>query len=185
MARKKWSGNSTNTNKDARTFKKDAAKDGTGANCAETNKRYKDTYELVEVQPRKNDQQEGRRDIVVSHESNIQLSCTNAINKDVDGNDDSIGGEISRVKTAGVKFDVHDNRTKNASEDQPEEEQFLPRMHCREDKAERNVVGLAWITLIIVFVFIICQSVKLIPNFYEMVKVIDCNLAKYILFVKW
>ena len=55
---------------------------------------------------------------------------------------------------------------------QPEDtEGPLPRIHRRNDDMGRNVVGLAWVTLAIVLVFMICHSIKWIPNFYELVKV--------------
>ena len=50
--------------------------------------------------------------------------------------------------------------------------QCQPRIHTHNDSSTgRNVVELAWVTLAIVFIFIICHSIKWIANFYEMIMV--------------
>ena len=51
--------------------------------------------------------------------------------------------------------------------------QCQPRIHTSvETNRGRNVVELAWVTLAIVFIFMICHSIKWIANFYEMIMVI-------------
>ena len=45
-----------------------------------------------------------------------------------------------------------------------------PRIHQQEG-VTKNLVGLAWITLAIALVFMICHSIKWIANFYEMIMV--------------
>lgn len=53
--------------------------------------------------------------------------------------------------------------------------QCQPRIHTsQETNRGKNVVELAWITLAIVFVFMICHSIKWIANFYEMIMVSIC-----------
>ena len=47
---------------------------------------------------------------------------------------------------------------------------YHPRIHLK-DGAGKNMVGLAWVTLAIVLVFMICHSIKWIANFYEMIMV--------------
>jgi hypothetical protein len=50
--------------------------------------------------------------------------------------------------------------------------QCQPRIHTHNDSnTGRNVVELAWVTLAIVFIFMICHSIKWIANFYEMIMV--------------
>ena len=45
-----------------------------------------------------------------------------------------------------------------------------PRIHQQEG-VTKNLVGLAWVTLAIALVFMICHSIKWIANFYEMIMV--------------
>ena len=47
---------------------------------------------------------------------------------------------------------------------------YHPRIHLAVG-AGKNMVGLAWVTLAIVLVFMICHSIKWIANFYEMIMV--------------
>ena len=63
--------------------------------------------------------------------------------------------------------------------------QCQPRIHTSvETNRGRNVVELAWVTLAIVFIFMICHSIKWIANFYEMIMVIirstncPCNVNR-------
>ena len=46
---------------------------------------------------------------------------------------------------------------------------YHPRIHLKH--GGKNMVGLAWVTLAIVMVFMICHSIKWIANFYEMIMV--------------
>ena len=46
---------------------------------------------------------------------------------------------------------------------------YHPRIHQKH--GGKNMVGLAWVTLAIVMVFMICHSIKWIANFYEMIMV--------------
>ena len=46
---------------------------------------------------------------------------------------------------------------------------YHPRIHLKD--GGKNMVGLAWVTLAIVMVFMICHSIKWIANFYEMIMV--------------
>ena len=49
--------------------------------------------------------------------------------------------------------------------------EHLPRMHIQDENTGRHAVHLASVTLAIVCVFMVCHSIKWIPNFYEMIMV--------------
>ena len=78
-------------------------------------------------------------------------------------------GEKQSFKLPGDDTTVANNVE---SEDNISSEKCLPRIHTYNDMSTgRNMVGLAWVTLAIVFVFMICHSIKWIANFYEMIMV--------------
>ena len=77
--------------------------------------------------------------------------------------------EMSSLKVPEVDLPALDVKQ---SEDKDFDEHHLPRIHTHNDTSSgRNVVGLAWVTLAIVFIFMICHSIKWIANFYEMIMV--------------
>ena len=72
------------------------------------------------------------------------------------------GGD--RQSTISTSIEINEQR--NSSR------QCQPRIHTSvETNRGRNVVELAWVTLAIVFIFMICHSIKWIANFYEMIMV--------------
>ena len=64
--------------------------------------------------------------------------------------------------------------------------QCQPRIHTKgkSDSSGKNVVVLAWVTLVIVFVFIVCHSIKWIANFYEMMMV-SLHFISYVNFCRF
>ena len=79
------------------------------------------------------------------------------------------GGERKSSITVSIEVDEDHNSSR----------QCQPRIHTSlETNRGRNVVELAWVTLVIVFIFMICHSIKWIANFYEMIMVISISNIK-------
>ena len=90
--------------------------------------------------------------------------------------DDDITNEgpkkLSIKLLAGARKTSRIGLTDETKETDETSQRCEPRIHTFNDsRAGRNVVGLAWVTLTIVFIFMICHSIKWIANFYEMMKV--------------
>ena len=165
-------------NKEARYLKKNFVKrrrerQETGNRENRTIER--EEHELVQLEPRARRPSENKRDDVPKHDIRDSSDDTNCILECKENSKN--GNQFSKLfddkKGEGVKLELAvDDRIKEVTRnDLTPSGMGLPRIHGQDENAGRDVVRLAWVTLAIVFVFIICHSIKWIPNFYEIVMV--------------
>ena len=164
-------------NKEARYLKRNFVKRRRERQEIETENRTieGEEHELAQIDPRARKPSERKRDDIPKRDIRDLSFDTNCIQEceenSKNGNQSSKFFDDKRKKQASFKLDLAvDDRIREAiRNDLSPSDRGLPRIHGQDENAGRDVVRLAWVTLAIVFVFIICHSIKWIPNFYEMI----------------